>query len=161
MSNIDTSLQGNGDPAGAQGDENPNIRQLRQKADRADELEAKLAKYEQADKLRSAGLDLSEIQQKALLAAHSGESTPEALLETAKQLGFQTPQAQAPAPQAQVQQPTITADEQAAHQQVAAAATGAQVGTQSPEELYKGATNAAELKSIIRANGGALADDFE
>lgn len=161
MSDIDNTFQDDGDPAPTdQSNENPNIRQLRQQASKVGELEAKLAKYEQAETVRSAGLDLTEIQQKALLGAHSGELTPETLRATAEQLGFATPSAQ-PA-QAPGHAATVSPEEQAGHAASASAATGATApGNQSAEDLYQSAKNPAELTALIRANGGQIAGDNE
>lgn len=94
--------------------EHPAQRRIRESAEKreADELRAKLAEYERKDVVRSAGLELNDKQLKALWAAHDGENTPEALKATAASLGF------APDPSTEV-----SAEEIAAHERVASAAT--------------------------------------
>lgn len=169
MSNVDPTLQGNGDQNGDananSSTENPNIRQLREKAERADAAEAKLAKYEQAETIRDAGLDLNETQREALMAVHKGELKPEALLETAKSLGYQPKATEGSDTQTQTQQhqATVPTEVQQQHQAAQDAATGGgnTGGQMTNEDKYKSAKNAAELSQIIRAEGGVLAGDNE
>lgn len=80
--------------------ETPDIRDLRRKAKRHDELEAEIAEIKRERALEKAGLktpdgrDLTERQIKALLATHDGEMTADALRATALDLGFVTPSEQ-------------------------------------------------------------------
>jgi hypothetical protein len=98
--------------------------------------------------LLKAGLgDLSDIQRKAILATHDGETTAEALTATATSLGF----VKAPEPV-----PQVPADEVAAHQRAAEAtqgaeASGAQVVTL--DEKIRAARTPEELDDILRSAG--------
>lgn len=104
------------------------IRELRKRAKRVDEAESETATLRTENAILKAGLtDLSEARQKALLAAHSGDMTPEAIRETAVDLGF----AEAPKPP----DPQVPAEEQAAHQRAQEAANGAEPAEAHPEEL--------------------------
>jgi hypothetical protein len=96
--------------------EHPAERRIREKAEKreADELRAKLAEYERKDAVRHAGLDLNDKQLKALWAAHDGDPTPDALKSTAAALGF-----------AKEETPAVSAEEIAAHERVAQAASPA------------------------------------
>lgn len=113
--NDDTGTNNNGEGDNQGNGENPDIRQLRKKADRVDTLEKELAEFKTKDAIRQAGLDLNERQIKALLASHEGETTPELLRKTAEELKFVEPE------------PETDPDVQAAHEKVQAASRGAQV----------------------------------
>jgi hypothetical protein len=64
-------------------------RELEARAARASELEQQLADAQRELAFQKAGLgDLSDLQVKALGAAHEGDVTPDALKATAKALGF-------------------------------------------------------------------------
>lgn len=74
----------------------------------------------QENALLKAGLgDLTEKQRTALFASHDGDLTPEKLMETAVEIKLAEPP-----------EPKVPAEEQAAHERVAAAAGGA--GTAKP-----------------------------
>lgn len=94
--------------------EHPAARRQRESAEKreSEELKAKLAEYERKDLVRDAGLELNDKQVKALWAAHDGESTPDALKATAASLGF-----------AKDASTEVSAEEIAAHERVASAAT--------------------------------------
>lgn len=102
-------------------DGTPLVRKLRRdlkeaskRAQRVDELETRLAAYESEQAVRAANLDgLNERQMKALLATHEGDMTPDAIRQTAVDLGF-----------AQPPEPAVTAEGQAAHERIAAATAG-------------------------------------
>jgi hypothetical protein len=124
------------------------IKELRQKAKRADDLEPEVATLRQENAILKAGVtDLSPAKQKALLAAHEGDLEPEALRKTATELGFI---AEAPA---EVETPQVPADEVAAHKRIqeataAAAPSEAQVRTLNDELLE--AKSAEEITAILR-----------
>lgn len=101
-------------------EDTPLIKQLRQqlrdkaRSDKA--KDEKLAEYERKDTVRAAGLNhLTERQMKALLAAHDGEFTSDALKTTAVELGFAEPD-----PDDQARE-----EEMAAQQRMAQATAGA------------------------------------
>lgn len=103
------------------------IRDLRTKAKRTDEVEAENGKLRNELAISRLGLDLTPAKEKALLAAHEGELTTEALNKTAVDLGF----AEAPEPEP----PQVSAEEQAAHQRAQAATNGAEGAEAHPETL--------------------------
>lgn len=78
------------------------IKELRAKAKRVEEAEARAAEAERRLAFSEAGLNgLSDKQRTALLAAHDGEVNAEALRSTAEELGF-GPKPEAPAPEPEV-----------------------------------------------------------
>jgi hypothetical protein len=147
--NLQTGENGDGQTQTTQ--DNPDIRNLRDKAKRADTLEADNQRLQRELNLSKAGIsDLSEKQLKALDAAHDGESTPEALRKTAEELGFAEPI------------PETSTEEQQAHQQVQQAASGAtKPGEQSPADQYAQANTPQEVLDIARRNGVPVAQDMQ
>lgn len=94
------------------------LKSLRDKAAKVDRLEPENTSLRTENALLKAGLgDLNDLQQKALIASHEGDLTPEALKATAATLGF-TAETKEEAPQ-------VSAEEQAAHARVATVTTGA------------------------------------
>jgi hypothetical protein len=83
--------------------DNANIRQLREKAKRADELEAQLAAMQRNEAFRSAGLDPADKKASYFVKGYEGDLTPEAIRAAASEAGFiQAEQAQPPAQQSHV-----------------------------------------------------------
>lgn len=165
-----TTSQGDnptGDEGGTQTQENANIRQLRDKANRADTLESENASLKQQLALKNAGLNLNDKQLRALNAAHEGESNPEEWRKTAQELGFVQPPTEGGDQQQQTQQTaqqqtTLTPAEQLAHAQVQAASSGAIVPTQqAPADRYAQANNPQEVLDMVRQSGGIVADDMQ
>lgn len=77
--------------------DNHDIRQLRAKAKKAEEAEAEAESLRRELAIARSGLELNEAQLKALGAVHSGEWNPDALRQTATNLGFTKPVEQVPA----------------------------------------------------------------
>lgn len=129
-------------------DDNPVIRELRQKANRTEVAESKVSELQRELVVHRAGLtELSDKQLKALSAAHEGDWEPEALKATAAELGFGTTTDSGQ----QEPEPKIPAEELAAHQRVAAAATGQPPAP--PATLDAALANAKsedEIKEILR-----------
>lgn len=78
--------------------ETPNVRQMRETISRlegeaaeARTLQAKLDSFTRNESIRAAGLELDDVKRKALEAVHAGEWTPDALKQTAVQLGWAQP----------------------------------------------------------------------
>lgn len=107
--------------------EDPNLAQLRKKAERADELEKQLA---DADAVRKenialkAGLKLSDKQMRALMSTHEGDWTAEAILESARELGFVR--------DAEPEEPKVPDSELAAHDRIVDASSGGTPSTWDP-----------------------------
>jgi hypothetical protein len=121
------------------------IKDLRKKADRLTQVEAQLQQYEQEKQLREAGLELSDRQRKALLAAHEGDQTPDALKVTATELGFYTPP------------PEVQPEVQQGHETVAAASNGAQPAPSSTAtDEYAAAQTPEEVMAIAEKRGTAV-----
>ena len=96
-------------------------------------LSSENATLKRENALLKAGLGgLNEKQQKALAAAHDGDFTPEALKQTAIDLGFAEPEPDT----------TATPDEQAEHRKVEATAAGAE--QPNPDADYEAALEAAK-----------------
>lgn len=79
--------------------EPPNVRQMRQRikdleerAKRADELESQLEASRRQSLFSEAGLNLNDHQRRALETVHEGDWTKEAILQTADSLGFPVPE---------------------------------------------------------------------
>lgn len=136
---------------GEQGNqEDPNIRNLREKAKRTEAAESKLKRYEKRDELRNAGIDLTDKQLTALLATHDGADTVDDFRKTAEELNFVKPPEETPT------------EEQNAHKQVQNAALGAvNKGELAGKELYAQANSKEEVLAMVRASGGQVADDIE
>jgi hypothetical protein len=137
--------------------DSPVIKDLRGKAKRTDAAEARANELEtEIAILRAGGQNLTPLQQKALLASHEGERTPEALAATAKELGFPLAGAagstEAEAPQG------ATADEQkalGAMQEATAAAEASEAQVQTLDDKIAQAKTPEELDAIL-ANAGML-----
>ena len=78
--------------------ENPNIRQLREKAKQADveargraDAEAKLAEAERKIAFMGAGIDLADPKNAYFVKGYDGENTPEAIRAEAEAAGFLAP----------------------------------------------------------------------
>lgn len=101
-------------------EDSPVVTALRKKAAKADKLEPENTSLRMENAVLKAGLGgLNERQQKALIASHEGDLTPDALKATAAELGFTV---ETPEPET----PQVPDDEQAAHQRVADTTGGAQ-----------------------------------
>ena len=74
-----------------QEDESQVIRELRAQVKTLKGADTEASTLRQENALLKAGLDLTPIQAKALLATHDGEMDPEALKATATELGFAKP----------------------------------------------------------------------
>lgn len=116
-------------------EENANLAQLRAKADRADQLEARLALMEKQEAFRTAGLDISAGPGKLVFDTfQSGDQpvTAESVLAYASQYGVAPAQSQAPAPTApaagNTPPPQLTPQEQS-HFQMINAGTGTEPST--------------------------------
>jgi|SRR5580765_474238 len=153
MSEETNNLQTNDDGTQANSQQdNPDIRNLREKAKRADTLESDNSRLARENSLLKAGVNnLTEKQLTALNAAHGdGEITPEALRKTAEELGFAQPI------------PETSTDEQQKHQQVNDAASGSTRPEQQPlVDQYAQANSPAEVLDLVRKNGGVVADDLQ
>ena len=113
-------------------EENANLAQLRAKADRADQLEARLALMEKQEAFRTAGLDISAGPGKLVFDTFQPGDQPvtaESVLAYATQYGVAPAPAEAPAPTAPAAgtapAPKLTPQEQA-HFQMVNAGTGSE-----------------------------------
>lgn len=133
-------------------DESDKFRQLRQKAKRADDLAAENEALRRENALAKAGLDLSPAQQKALLAVHEGDLTPEALVKTATELKM-VPEPAEPEPQ-------VPDDDVAAQRrtQEAMAGTPADAHPETLDERLSKATSQEEVLEILRNTEGISVD---
>lgn len=128
------------------------IRDLRGKAKRVDAAEAETKALRTELAIAKAGLpDLSEARQKALLAAHEGDMTPEALRKTAVDLGF------APA-DTEPETPAVTAPEQAALGAMQEATAAGEAVEAHPKTIEDGMREAAAkgeaaLDAFLTSNG--------
>lgn len=128
------------------------IRDLRKKAERADQAEAEANALRTENALFKAGLgDLTDIQRRAILATHDGELNSDALKATAESLGF-TRQPEAP------QEPQVPADEQAAHQRVAemGAAPAAEAEAKTLIDEINACNSPAELMALQMREGAVF-----
>ena len=120
-----------------QPDSNPNIRILREKADKVDAAEARAAQAERELAFARAGIPLNDPRSSYFLKGYAGENTPEAI-----QAEWNTHFGQGPA------QPQIPASEVEAHQRIAQAAEGAGVPpVPTHEEELTAKVRSGELKS--------------
>lgn len=87
------------DDAPEQESENANIRQLREKAKRADELERQLQTLQRNEAFRSAGIDPNDPKSKYFVKGYEGDLAKEAITAAATEAGYLTP------PQEQTTQP--------------------------------------------------------
>ena len=124
------------------------IRIWRKNAKKWEQAEPELTKLQRENLLlRTPGLaDLSDKQMRALFATHDGELTPDALRETATDLGFV-----APPP------PEVPNEEVAAHDRMFKAAAGATPPPGDSDALDQAAIAAAtspdEVMAIVNARG--------
>lgn len=126
------------------------LRQLEkdQKEWNSTKAENEALKFEKS--LRDAGLNLSNKQLAATLAAHEGEKTPDAIRKTAEELKFVEPVTETPN------------EEQHKHEQVQGASSGATQKTElSPEDAYAQANTPEEVMAIARQRGTPIADDMQ
>lgn len=128
--------------------ESEDIRLLRKKAKRADELEPEVSKLRQQLAIAQAGLsDLNDKQVKALIASHDGEWDGESLKATAVDLGF----AKAP-------EPEVPAEELKTLERMANASAGAEhVGKVRPVDEIASAQTPEEVMAAYRKAGGNIA----
>lgn len=133
-------------------DDNAVIKQLRQKAERADAAESKAADLERELVVHKAGLTtLTDKQLKALSAAHEGDWEPDALKATAAELGFGPQPAQEP-------EPKIPEAEAAAMQRVANASGGPPPAVLQGDDALKAALaeawdSPAQIKAVLAQHG--------
>lgn len=92
-----------------------NLRQLREKARRADEAEAENQRLKRQLVFADAGLKLDDMKRKALEASHEGDWTPDAIRDTAVKLGWADPP-----------KPDVPAEEFQAQDAIARASSGQQ-----------------------------------
>jgi hypothetical protein len=123
------------------------IRELREKANKADAAEKKATELQTENALLRAGLDLSDAKRKALLATHDGELTADALKATARDLGFI---ADTDATPPENEQPQIPADEQQQLQRIQNATSTAPASEAQEESIQ------AKIAEF-RANGDEAA----
>jgi hypothetical protein len=71
--------------------DNANIRQLREKAKRADELQAQLADLQRKEAFRSAGIDPADKRAGYFVKGYEGDLDPEAIRTAATEAGFLNP----------------------------------------------------------------------
>ena len=103
------------------------IRDLRKKAKRNEDMETENAALRTEVMLARSGLgDISPARQKALLAAHEGDTTREAIRKTAADLGFIAEEEP---------EPQVPASEQEAHRRAQEATAGAEASEAHPETL--------------------------
>lgn len=132
--------------------ESPNARQMRERiealeveARRAKELEAELGQMKRGVALRDAGLELDAARQKALEAVHEGEWTPEAVRQTATQLGWASPT------------PDVPPEEVDAFGRMQAAFTGASTPTPNADADFDArlasATSEREFRELYERSG--------
>ena len=122
------------------------IKELRAKAKRLDEAEAKVVTLERQVAIGAAGLsDLNPTQQKALMATHEGDLTPEALKATAATLGF--------AQTAATDEVVVDEAGIARAQQATAGAPPAASAPEALEALMAKAKTPAELEAILNSAG--------
>lgn len=126
--------------------DNANIRQLREKAKRADELEARVAQMEKdAAFTKALGPSVEEARVKDyFIPAYKGEMTPDAIRAAATEAGFL--QQATPPPAGQTVDPT--------NDRIAAASQGA--GEPAPPDLHaaiNAATSEEEVLAILEAAG--------
>lgn len=98
--------------------DNPNLRQLREKAKRADDAEHRAQAAERELAFAKAGVDLNDPRTGYFVRGYDGEATPDAIRAAAERDGFLNTQ---PEPK-----PAVTPEEQAAIQRVSAATEGAE-----------------------------------
>lgn len=150
-----TDLEPSTDDEHEQQQDSPVIRELREKARRADDNETRAVAAERKLALHEAGLGgLNQTQMKAFLGAHEGDWDADALKATAKELGF----GQSPSNGEQTAEPQIPAEELDAHQRVAAAAGGEPAPSLDLTAQINAAKDNTEIKTILR-NNGMLAED--
>lgn len=126
------------------------IRELRQKAKKADDLDTEVKALRMENALAKAGMiDLSEAKRKALLAAHDGDLEVGALRKTAVDLGFISE----PEPE-----PHVPANEVAAHQRAQEATAQAEPADAHPEKLEDliAKTKSPEDLDALMASAGQL-----
>lgn len=100
------------------------FRQMRQAANKAKQAEAEAEKLRKENAIYRAGLTtLNEDQISVLAEKHQGELTKEALTETAKKYGWHS----------EPEAPSVPAEEQAAHERMDAARTGAAPSGEQPD----------------------------
>lgn len=120
------------------------IKELRKKAERADQADAETKTLRTENALLKAGLgDLSDRQRKAILATHEGELTAEALKETATDLGFTSPTASTE------ESPAVSEEEQQGHERVSAATTAAPASEAHKQTLTDEINAAPDEAAVI------------
>lgn len=130
------------------------MRDLRKKAKRADALEDENGTLRQKVAILEAGItDLTPAKQKALLAAHEGDLSPEALRATATDLGFIAEEKP---------EPQVSAEEQAAHQAMAeatAAAEPSEAQVKTLQDRMRAAKSPEELAAILAEENLLYSDE--
>lgn len=139
MSTHDDFNQNYAEPIDGSGLTPAERRILQAKADKAAELEAEVAGLKRQMAVRDAGLELNDRQRRALEATHEGDWTPEAIRNTAAELGFAALTTQA-----------VPADELAAMQRINQAARGGDTVTAIDAEAEFDSRMAA-LNQEVRA----------
>ncbi len=126
------------------------LKEANARAKAADTLTAENESLKQQIAVSSAGLSLTEVQSKALLAVHSGDLNPEGLKATAQSLGFIA------APPPVQDDPSL-----AVHAQIAASAAGAEPqSTDKDAEVdarLRKATSQTEVMAIYAESGRPIA----
>ena len=126
------------------------IKTLEAQLKEAEALKEELAAVKQTAAIQGAQVELNDKQRAALLAAHEGDWTPEAVRDTAVQLGW------APPPP-----PAVPVSEVEQLGRINAAFTGANNSPPDPEAVIDSklaqAKNPAELMEIYMATGRPIA----
>lgn len=118
-------------------EDNPNIRQLRKKAEERDQFEDKLSVIQKENAILRSGLTgLTDRQISALSREHEGELTKDAILSTATELGFYKPEPEAP---------KVPDEDRQTMERIADAQTGAPNGTTSAVEEALSARSEADF----------------
>lgn len=117
-----------------------NLRQLREKARRADDAEAENQRLKRQLVFADAGLKLDDMKRKALEASHEGDWTADAIRDTAVKLGWAEPP-----------KPDVPPEEFQAQDAIARASSGQQAA-QPADDLnaaIKACKNEQELNDLL------------
>jgi hypothetical protein len=144
-----TDTLGTDDPAVEEPAESRDIKLLRDKAKRTDELEARIMQMEREQAFANSGIDLDSGPGKLLLKAYDGKAEPDAIREAATAFGVplkgETPPEEPPPP-----------IEDTGTQERRVLAEGAPADTNQQETPY---TTAEKAAMSIRERGGTREDE--
>lgn len=129
---------------------NARAKAAEERASEAETLREQVTRLQREGVIRDAGITLNEHQRTALAAVHGGDWNPDAIKQTAANLGFIAAQTSPP------DDPSL-----AQHEQIAAASAGTDAPTASRDAeidaQIAAARNPEELLSIMRAAGRPIA----